>query len=386
MRFAHLSDCHLGAWSSHPDLKELPAQAFEKAIDRCIAERVDFILISGDLFDNALPGIDVLRRAVIKLKQCKDNGIAIYTVAGSHDFSPTGKTFLSVLEDAGLIENVKFEENGKVKLNFIKDATGAKIAGIVGRKGALEKDYFENLEESSEDGFKIFMFHSAVKEFRGFEDTTALPLTLLPKGFDYYASGHVHDYSVNDFNGKKVVFPGVLFPTNFQELEKYDSGFYIVEVNDSIEIKRVEIRLNDVVLVKVNANGKSPMQVENEIVEKTEKEDIKNAILLLKVEGCLENGKPSDIDFKNITSLAADALTVKKNTSKLTSKEFEEVAVKSVAIEEIEKEIIKNHGKPYGEDFIFALMNVLQEEKLEDETSHTYDDRIKSNVKKVLGI
>lgn len=388
MKFAHISDCHLGAWSNHPDLKDLPLKAFEKALDTCMDEGVDFILIAGDLFDNALPGIDILRRAVMKLKECKDNGIRIYTIAGSHDFSPTGKTFLSVLEDAGLLENMKSEENGKIKLKFIEDKTGTKIAGIAGRKGALERNYFENLEEADEDGFKIFMFHSAVEEFRNFKDTTALSLSLLPKNFDYYASGHVHDSSINDFHGKKVVFPGVLFPTNFQELENYNSGFYVIEVNGDMKIERKEIKLNNVILIEANANGKSPLEVENEIMKKIKREDLNNVILLLKIEGCLKNGKPSDIDFKNITarSLERNAFAIKKNVSKLTTKEFEEIEMKNVAIEEIEKEIVKKHEKPYGGDLIFSLMNVLQEEKQEDETNYSYEDRVKNNVKMVLGI
>ena len=69
MRFAHMSDVHLGVWSNHPELKELSVQAFEQAIDRCIAEQLDFIVIAGDLFDTSLPPIDILKRAAAKFRQ-----------------------------------------------------------------------------------------------------------------------------------------------------------------------------------------------------------------------------------------------------------------------------------------------------------------------------
>ena len=84
-KFAHFSDCHLGSWSSHPEMKEAAIRAFETAIDECIARRVDFIIIAGDLLDTSLPGIDVLKRAVSKFRDCQEGGVPVYLVAGSHD-------------------------------------------------------------------------------------------------------------------------------------------------------------------------------------------------------------------------------------------------------------------------------------------------------------
>src|SRR3989338_10236155 len=103
MKFAHIADCHLGSWSSHPEMKELPLKAFEQAVNACIMEKVDFILVAGDLFDTSMPGVDVLRFAAEHLRRCRDNGITVYIIAGSHDYSPTGKTMISVLESAGLV-------------------------------------------------------------------------------------------------------------------------------------------------------------------------------------------------------------------------------------------------------------------------------------------
>ena len=68
MKFAHLADCHIGAWRD-PKLKELPIQAFEKVIEKCIVGGVDFVLISGDLFNTSHPGIDILKLVVSSLKK-----------------------------------------------------------------------------------------------------------------------------------------------------------------------------------------------------------------------------------------------------------------------------------------------------------------------------
>ena len=117
MKFAHMADCHIGSWRD-PKLKDTSTLAFNKAADKCIAEAVDFILISGDLFNTSFPRLDNLKTAVNALKKLKDRDIPVYIIPGSHDYSPSGKTMLDVLEEAGLFINVvKGEEiNGKLKL------------------------------------------------------------------------------------------------------------------------------------------------------------------------------------------------------------------------------------------------------------------------------
>ena len=71
MKFAHMADCHIGSWRD-PKLRDISTIAFNKAIDRCIEENVDFILISGDLFNTSLPRIDNLKTVVGTFRQLKD--------------------------------------------------------------------------------------------------------------------------------------------------------------------------------------------------------------------------------------------------------------------------------------------------------------------------
>ena len=101
MKFAHLADCHIGGWRD-PKLRAANTNSFCMAIEKCLTEKVDFVLISGDLFNTAVPSIDSLRMTVEQLKRVKDAKIPVYFIAGSHDFSPSGKTMLDVLEHAGL--------------------------------------------------------------------------------------------------------------------------------------------------------------------------------------------------------------------------------------------------------------------------------------------
>ncbi len=132
MKFAHLSDVHLGSWRED-SLRELGMKAFQESMDICIKENVGCIIISGDLFNVALPSIDVLKEAANILNKVREHDINVYVIPGSHDYSASGKTMIDVLENSGLIINVaRLDENN---LKMFEDKTGIKIAGWHGRRG-----------------------------------------------------------------------------------------------------------------------------------------------------------------------------------------------------------------------------------------------------------
>ncbi len=233
-----MADCHVGSWRD-PKMRDVNFDSFSRAIDICLERKVDFVLIAGDLFNTSLPGIDGLKLVVKKLKKLKDSGIRVYAIAGSHDYSPSGKTMIEVLESAGLLVNVVKGDvvDNKLRLRFtIDEKTGAKITGICGKKGMLDRKLYEDLIRDNlenEKGFKIFMFHTALSEFKPKEldHVDVAPLSLLPKGFGYYAGGHVH--YVKEFKEKgygDIVFPGPTFPNDFREIEQLQhGGFYIYD-------------------------------------------------------------------------------------------------------------------------------------------------------------
>jgi len=397
MKFAHMADVHIGSWRD-PKLKDISTTAFEKAVDVCIYEQVDFVLISGDLFNTALPSIDKLKAAVIKLRDLKQKGIAVYIIPGSHDFSPSGKTMLDVLEEAELLINVVKGTiiDGKLRLKFTVDKkTGAKITGMLGKRGSLETKIYEDLskdEIENEEGYKIFMFHSALTELKSkeHENMISAPLSLLPKNFDYYAGGHVHEIKeafVESYG--KILYPGPLFPANFKELEELlGGGFYIVDGN-KIEYKPIQVY--NVFPIQINAQNKTPEKVTEEILEQTSGKEFFNTIVTIRVEGTLTEGKPSEVDFKKVFQALYDksAYFVMKNTNKLISKEFKEMKIASGSVEELENNLINEHTgqfpmpgipKEKEREFIKSLINALDLEKNEGERITEFETRIKNNV------
>ena len=72
VKFAHLSDCHLGCWRQE-ELQRLNFESFQKIINKSIEEKVDFILIAGDLFDSAYPPIEILKDTFTEFKKIFQN-------------------------------------------------------------------------------------------------------------------------------------------------------------------------------------------------------------------------------------------------------------------------------------------------------------------------
>jgi DNA repair protein SbcD/Mre11 len=397
MKFAHIADCHIGSWRD-PKLNNASTQAFIKAIDLCIEKKVDFIIIAGDLFNTSLPSITHLKETTKTLKILKDNNIPVYIVAGSHDFSSSGKTMLDVLENAGLLINVAKgeEKNNQLNLKFTIDKkTNTKITGLLGKKGMLEKSYYESLNKEpleQEQGYKIFIFHSLLSEFKtkDMEKIDAQPLSLLPKNFDYYAGGHPHFVFQTKEEGYGIIaYPGPLFPNNFRELEKLKKGgFYIIE-DDNIEWNPIQIY--NVYSIDIDAENKNPEFIEQKIKDQIKDQEFNNTIVTIRVSGTLQEGKISEINFKDIFQniYNKSAYFILKNTANLKTKEFEEIKIQANSTEEIEEKLIKEHlGQKKisldEESLTRDLLRLLTADKQEGETNLTFEKRLNQEISKIL--
>jgi len=418
-KFAHITDCHLGSWRN-PKLRELNLQAFEKSISISIKEQVDFILITGDFFDVNIPQLSPVKKAVEILKQARNSGIPVYMIYGSHDFNTANVSMIDILHSADLfIKPTDFQlNNDSIVLKLFADKkTGAKITGISGRKVGLDKEIYEKLDKKkleSEDGFKIFLLHRGIQEIlpQDIQFRDSVPISLVPKGFDYYGGGHIHKRVEKKIDSSRIIYPGPLFGSTFQDLEETAKGetrgFYIISFDKQIldckfvEIKVAEILYKEIVSVKWNSEI-----LEAEIMKNISELEVKNKIVLIKVKGKLL-GKRSNIDFGKFSMDISkrEALLSFINTNNLSTDEASAIVVQSDNKFDIEREIfhksiknfqadstvspkVKNQvnskltGKT-GESVSLSLLDVLRNEKLENENASTYDDRVISYAKSIF--
>src|SRR3990167_5752776 len=279
MKFAHLGDCHLGGWRQ-PELRTLNFQSFQEAVARCIKKKVEFALIAGDLFDSPYPPIETLKNTFAEFRKLKDAKIPVFIIAGSHDYSVSGKTFLDVLEKAGFCKNVsKFaEKNSKI---FIEPTLYKNIAiyGFSGKKSGMEVEEIERIKIQDSPGlFKILMLHTTIKsavqnpKIKSVDDSKLPPV-------NYLALGHLH---IN-FSKNGKVYPGPIFPNNLPELEELKGGSFYIYDNGKIE--KQDLKIKDVLVINYSTNNM--LKATSEILNILEKETLNDKIVILRLSGII---------------------------------------------------------------------------------------------------
>ncbi|MBU2052665.1 MAG: DNA repair exonuclease [Nanoarchaeota archaeon] len=383
VKFAHVADVHLGGWKQQP-LQDLNFQSFRNLIDICIEKKLDFVLIAGDLFDSAYPPIEILKETFAEFRRLKRAGIPCFIIAGSHDYSVSGKTFLDVLEKAGFCKNVAdFEEIGdKIILNPVVHE-GIALYGYPGKKSGLEIRDLRNIKLNDAPGmFKIFMLHTTIDKAKGTLPIDAVEIDLLPKA-DYYALGHLHI----DFQYQNFVYPGPVFPNNFQELEDLQHGsFYIVDTESDNSLQKMELKLKEVIPLQIEV--KNALTATEQIISLLDELDIEDKIVLLRIRGELEHQKTSDIKFSQIEEFAKQKKVyfMLRNTHDLKTKD-DELEIEIIDKENIEEETVKIYSEQNPSDFnklIPELINSLAVEKQEGETTDSFTNRLMETSKKIM--
>lgn len=335
-KFAHLADAHLGA-HREPNLQRLELETFDAAMKKCAELSVDFVLVCGDLFHVGIPDLGVVNSALKSMMELQRQGIPIYAIYGSHDYTPNGTSVIDILNTAGVLTNVfkpSFEGEA-LKLGVtVDEKTGAKIAGISARKIGLESRYFDALDRASLErgkGFKIFMFHSGLTELKPdyLSEMETVEASLLPKGFNYYAGGHIHERG--EFNlpdRQNVVFPGPLFTGYGRDLEATAKGekrgFYVIEFDERVSSKTfVPVDAFEGVFREFDLTGKNALEARAVVSDDLGRLDVAGKLVVIKARGELAGGKVAEVGLTAVRSALAErgALHVYLNRSGLKSRE-----------------------------------------------------------------
>ena len=413
IRFAHIADVHLGAFRD-ATLRELNLEAFKRCLSECTAAKLDFVIIAGDLFHVALPDMRVVDEATKAMRACRDAGLRIYLVYGSHDYSPTATSVIDVLASAGVLRKIHSDDAAHPEI-VVDAPTGARLAGACARARGLENGFFEKAAwsefERDASGTKIFVFHSAIDEHKPefLSRSEGIPLAQFPRGCTYYAGGHVHERAEIDETQRgfgRIVFPGPLFSADYRDLEaasRHDCGYYVVEIEGKqVKTEFKSIKLVGVVSLEFNAAGKSASDVGAVLLEKASAvgTEVEGKIVLAKVFGELREGKPGEIDFSAVREAfaARGAKVFYLNRGQLTAREAAVQRVEGANKREIEERafaqasaafetknaFLRAEGGRVARELLRSFSKARDEEAKEKKGD--YETKLVREAAKILGI
>ncbi len=328
MRFAHLADTHLGYRQYNLDEREEDFyRAFDEIVDIIIEEKLDFVVHSGDLFDEPRPHIKALVRVREALEKLSSHGIPFICIAGNHDLLMRR----GAVPPQRVFSNLELLTPRKPFLEY----KGLFIAGLPYfskiHRNAM-KNLLENLSKEAKEYEKsVLLLHQGIDKYFNLE--FELKLQDLPENFDYYALGHIHKRVVDTLpSGGKLVYPGSTEIWRIDELGEYrrqGKGFFIVDTHDfsvqevnlngirpflNFEISDIE-EVEDIVEEAVKLNTKPVVKLEvrgedfNEIYRRLLLE-LKEKALYLDIKRKVEKSEGSE-DVKeekiDLTSMIKDS-------------------------------------------------------------------------------
>jgi exonuclease SbcD len=102
MRLLHTSDWHLGRSLHRADLRAAQSAFLDHLVDVARAEKVDAILVAGDVYDRAVPPVDAVELCEEALLRLHDTGARIMLISGNHDSARRLGFGSGLLEKAGV--------------------------------------------------------------------------------------------------------------------------------------------------------------------------------------------------------------------------------------------------------------------------------------------
>jgi len=109
MRFLHTSDWHLGRSLHRADLREAQEGFLDHLVETTREEKVNAVLVSGDVYDRAVPSLDAVRLFEEALGRLRDTGARVIVISGNHDSARRLGFGAELIDKAGVHLRTKLE-------------------------------------------------------------------------------------------------------------------------------------------------------------------------------------------------------------------------------------------------------------------------------------
>lgn len=232
-KFIHAADVHLDSplrglerYEGAPvqRIRDASRIALENLVTLAIDEKVEFVLIAGDLYDGDWrefrTGLHFVQQAI----KLRDAGIELLMIAGNHDAANRMTKSLS------LPDNVTFFKS-KAAHSVSLESINVAVHGQSFPTVAVTEDLSLSYPAAIPGAFNIGLLHTCGNGREGHERYAPCSIEGLKlKGYDYWALGHVH---TRETLSEK---PFIAFPGNIQGRhirETGPKGCLLVTVDDT---------------------------------------------------------------------------------------------------------------------------------------------------------
>lgn len=297
MKLLHLADLHIGKIIYDQSLLEDQEYMLNEIIKIAGKEKVDAVLISGDIYDRSVPpadAVDLLNDFLNKL--IKVLKIKVFMISGNHDSKERLNFGSKIFENDGLYIQTSYD--GKIKCVELSDEINIYMLPFV--KPIEVKQYFETEKiDTYNDAMKLIMDNEKIDENKvnillahqfvtagNNSPETCESETINVGGvenvdssnfekFDYVALGHIH--GPQRIGKDTIRYSGTMLKYSFSEVKHNKSVVLINIQNDkSLEYELIPLKpLRDMRIIK----GPIEELIKKENYEGTNTQDYIKAII-----------------------------------------------------------------------------------------------------------
>ena len=359
MKFAHISDTHLGMEQyNQPEREQDMYDSFNQAIDISIKDHVDFVIFAGDIFQTPKPNGRAIITMANGLKQLLERNIDSFYILGDHDISRIKDTPIPyIYHNMGLSKYISYRDNHIIHKDIL-------IAGFDNFK-QYDLDstisQFNKLDNITKQHKRsILVLHQGLQEFNKFGNF--LTTNDLPTNFDYYAMGHLHNQDIREFPRLKgpVAYPGST-ESSLTEGIKHNvtKGFYMVDITaDTPTTEWIKLDTRPQLQFKIN-----DINDINNIIPKLDHP--KKPVIKLDIHG--------DISDDDIQELYKHTLHIKTEYIINNKDDIHQTSKPANIHEELLNQATKILDKPTAELAINDLMPAIQSNKGLQELESNYE-------------
>lgn len=377
MRFLHLADLHIGKRVNGFSMIEDQKFVFEQVYSVIENEKIDGIIMAGDIYDKPVPSAEAVKLFDEMLTRLVSMDLPIFVISGNHDSAErigfgsdilsAAKVYMSRVYN-GNLQKIELEDDyGKINvylLPFIKPVTVKNIY-----KEAEIKDYDDalayvlNQEKIDETKRNVIVSHQFVTGAMRSEseevsvgglDNVSVENYI---AFDYVALGHIH--RAQQMGRESARYAGTLLKYSFSE-ENHNKSMTIVDLKEkgNIEIKEIPVKpLHDLKTIK----GKFSKITSEEFYKELKKEDYYRAVLTDEEDILNAIGKLKSI-YPNLMSMEYD----NTRTRSYSVVDNVETGETKSPLDYFEEFFEKQNGRKMSEKQRDYLLEILGEAKEEN--------------------